>query len=53
YDLYSVVHHLGALSSGHYVASVKSQPTGKWHYFNDDQVKACFSFPFGKEGSKQ
>ena len=38
YDLYAVVHHLGALSSGHYVASVKSQPSGKWHYFNDDQV---------------
>lgn len=34
-----MVHHLGALSSGHYVASVKSQPTGKWHYFNDNQVR--------------
>lgn len=41
YDLYAVVHHLGALSSGHYVASVKSQPSGKWHYFNDDQVSTA------------
>lgn len=40
YDLYAVVHHLGALSSGHYVASVKSQTTRKWHYFNDNQVRA-------------
>lgn len=34
-----MVHHLGALSSGHYVASVKSQATKKWHYFNDDQAR--------------
>jgi ubiquitin C-terminal hydrolase/Ca2+-binding EF-hand superfamily protein len=38
YDLYAVVHHLGALSAGHYVASVKEQSTGTWHYFNDNQV---------------
>lgn len=38
YDLYAVVHHLGALSSGHYVASVKSPSASKWHYFNDNQV---------------
>ncbi|CAM9102070.1 unnamed protein product [Phaeothamnion confervicola] len=38
YDLYAVVHHLGALSAGHYVASVRSQATGKWHYFNDNQI---------------
>jgi Ubiquitin carboxyl-terminal hydrolase len=38
YDLYAVVHHLGALSAGHYVASVKSHTTGRWHYFNDNQV---------------
>eukprot|EP00611_Tribonema_gayanum_P003002 TRINITY_DN12329_c0_g1_i2.p1 TRINITY_DN12329_c0_g1~~TRINITY_DN12329_c0_g1_i2.p1 ORF type:complete len:510 (-),score=172.92 TRINITY_DN12329_c0_g1_i2:141-1670(-) len=38
YDLYAVVHHLGALSAGHYVASVKSQSDGRWHYFNDHQV---------------
>ncbi len=37
YDLYAVVHHLGALSAGHYVASVKDKD-GVWHYFNDNQV---------------
>ncbi len=39
YDLYAVVHHLGALSAGHYVASVKDKD-GQWHYFNDNQVCA-------------
>ncbi|CAN0541463.1 unnamed protein product [Ectocarpus sp. 12 AP-2014] len=51
YDLYSVVHHLGALSSGHYVASVKSQPTGKWHYFNDDQVTEVDEDELGSSSS--
>ena len=37
YDLYAVVHHLGALSAGHYVASVKAAD-GKWRCFNDSQV---------------
>ena len=37
YDLYAVVHHLGALSAGHYVASVKATD-GKWRCFNDSQV---------------
>jgi ubiquitin C-terminal hydrolase len=43
YDLYAVVHHLGALSAGHYVASVKSHTTGRWHYFNDNQVTYFFN----------
>jgi len=38
YELYAVVHHVGALQSGHYVASVRSLATGKWHNFNDNQV---------------
>mmetsp|Transcript_19815 Transcript_19815/g.44992 ORF Transcript_19815/g.44992 Transcript_19815/m.44992 type:complete len:169 (-) Transcript_19815:148-654(-) len=43
YDLYAVVHHLGALSAGHYVASVRSSPLGaagpsKWKCYNDAQV---------------
>jgi hypothetical protein len=38
YELYAVVHHLGAMSSGHYVASIKCRKTGKWHCFNDNIV---------------
>ena len=38
YDLYGVVHHQGALSGGHYVASLKSEIDGKWRLFNDAQV---------------
>ncbi len=38
YDLYAVVHHHGALSGGHYVASLKSEIDGKWRLFNDAQV---------------
>jgi len=38
YDLYAVVHHQGALSGGHYVASLKSEVDGKWRLFNDGQI---------------
>lgn len=38
YDLYGVVHHQGALSGGHYVASLKSELDGQWRLFNDAQV---------------
>jgi len=38
YDLYAVVHHQGALSGGHYVASLKSDIDGQWRLFNDAQV---------------
>ncbi len=38
YDLYGVVHHQGALSGGHYVASLKSELDGKWRLFNDAQI---------------
>eukprot|EP00555_Chaetoceros_dichaeta_P001396 CAMPEP_0198276274 /NCGR_PEP_ID=MMETSP1447-20131203/65226_1 /TAXON_ID=420782 /ORGANISM="Chaetoceros dichaeta, Strain CCMP1751" /LENGTH=871 /DNA_ID=CAMNT_0043971213 /DNA_START=487 /DNA_END=3102 /DNA_ORIENTATION=- len=38
YDLYGVVHHQGALSGGHYVASLKSDEDGRWRLFNDGQI---------------
>ena len=38
YDLYAVVHHQGALSGGHYVASLKSEIDGQWRLYNDAQV---------------
>jgi ubiquitin C-terminal hydrolase len=38
YDLYGVVHHQGALSTGHYVASLKSEIDGQWRLFNDAQI---------------
>lgn len=38
YDLYGVVHHQGALSGGHYVASLKSEFDGQWRLFNDAQI---------------
>ncbi|KAL3806464.1 hypothetical protein ACHAXA_004039 [Cyclostephanos tholiformis] len=38
YDLYGVVHHQGALSGGHYVASLKSELDGKWRLFNDAHI---------------
>lgn len=38
YDLYGVVHHQGALSGGHYVASLKSELDGQFRLFNDAQI---------------
>jgi hypothetical protein len=38
YDLYSVIHHQGALHGGHYVASVKSELDGHWRLYNDAQI---------------
>lgn len=38
YELYAVVHHLGTLSSGHYVSSIRCRKTGQWHCFNDNIV---------------
>ena len=43
YDLYGVVHHQGALSGGHYVASLKSEFDGKWRLFNDAQIYELLS----------
>ena len=38
YDLYGVVHHQGTSSTGHYVATLKSESDGKWRLFNDAQI---------------
>ena len=38
YDLYAVIHHQGALTGGHYVASLKSDIDGKWRLFNDASI---------------
>jgi len=38
YDLYGVVHHQGALSGGHYVASLKSEIDGQWRLYNDATI---------------
>ena len=38
YDLYGVIHHQGALSGGHYVASLRSELDGQWRLFNDAQI---------------
>jgi len=38
YDLYAVIHHQGALTGGHYVASLKSETDGKWRLFNDASI---------------
>jgi len=38
YDIYAVVHHSGPPSSGHCVASVRSQMDGKWRLFNDAAI---------------
>lgn len=43
YDLYGVVHHQGALSGGHYVASLKSDLDNKWRLFNDAQIYELLS----------
>lgn len=37
YDLYGVIYHQGALTGGHYVASLKSDD-GQWRLFNDAQI---------------
>ena len=37
YDLYGVLHHVGVLGAGHYVATIRGGD-GKWYCFNDGQV---------------
>ena len=37
YSLYSIVHHVGAMGAGHYVASVKNSEGG-WKLFNDASI---------------
>jgi len=38
YDLYAIVHHIGAMGAGHYVASVREEGSDVWRTFNDAQV---------------
>ena len=38
YDLYGVVHHQGALSAGHYCASIKFESDDTWRLYNDALV---------------
>merc|ERR1711998_805399 len=40
YDLYAIVHHSGALGSGHYVTTAKDSDSrdGEWFLYNDDEV---------------
>lgn len=40
YRLYAVIHHVGAMSVGHYVATIKSEHDGKWYCFNDSRVSS-------------
>lgn len=38
YDLYGVVHHMGSLYGGHYVASAKNFVSGDWLNYDDSYV---------------
>jgi len=38
YDLFGVCNHMGGLGGGHYTATCKHGPSGKWLYFNDSAV---------------
>jgi ubiquitin C-terminal hydrolase len=37
YNLYGICYHSGAVSGGHYTASVKNA-NGKWYHYNDREV---------------
>jgi len=39
FDLYAVVHHIGAIGSGHYVAYVRSALDDRWRLYNDSSVR--------------
>ena len=39
YSLYGIVHHIGALSAGHYVSSVRdANDSSRWKLFNDEKI---------------
>ena len=41
YDLYGVVHHMGSMGGGHYIATCKNSGGGKsnnWFEYNDSRV---------------
>ncbi|KAE8678665.1 Ubiquitin carboxyl-terminal hydrolase 26 [Hibiscus syriacus] len=51
YDLSAVLIHKGtATNSGHYIAHIKDENTGKWWEFDDENVSNLGHHPFG-EGS--
>ena len=39
YDLIGVIHHVGNLNSGHYIAHCKNSKTNEWYVFDDDRVR--------------
>lgn len=41
YDLVGVVNHFGGLGGGHYTATCRHEPTGKWHVYDDSHVSEC------------
>ena len=39
YELIGIVNHMGTMEGGHYTAHCKNPVDGKWHKFNDQDVK--------------
>lgn len=39
YDLIGVIHHIGNLNSGHYIAHCKNIKTGEWHAYDDERIR--------------
>ncbi|KAI9543280.1 hypothetical protein NQZ68_011929 [Dissostichus eleginoides] len=46
YELYAMVEHSGDLSSGHYIATIKSEDDGRCYSFNDSCVTEANYQPF-------
>ena len=40
YKLVALIHHLGAVSTGHYIAYGLNQATGTWNEFDDSKVRS-------------
>ncbi|KAF6170260.1 hypothetical protein GIB67_013235 [Kingdonia uniflora] len=51
YDLSVVLVHRGTANSGHYVANIKDESTGKWWGFDDECVSMLGAHPFGESSS--
>ncbi|CAI9109033.1 OLC1v1008768C1 [Oldenlandia corymbosa var. corymbosa] len=53
YNLSAVLIHKGpAVNSGHYIAHVKDESTGRWWEFDDEVVSDLGQEPFGGDSSK-
>jgi len=39
YNLVGVIHHIGSLNSGHYIAYAKNAKSGDWYLYDDDRVR--------------